>query len=181
MRNRIKELRYVRAGSLRENERNWRRHPDFQRSALEAVLAEVGVADALIAYERGDDLVLIDGHLRKDLGDDVEWPVLVLDVDDAEADKLLATLDPLTGLAEADADVLEALLATVETEDVALTKMLEELAENAGIVPELAPAPEAQMDRAAELQEKWQTATGQVWGMGAYTVCPKCGKVHNLD
>ena len=46
---------------------------------------------------------------------------------------------------------------------------------------EAAEDPGAQIDRAAELQEKWQTAMGQVWGMGAYTVCPECGKVHDLD
>lgn len=38
---------------------------------------------------------------------------------------------------------------------------------------------EPQIDRAAELQVKWQTATGQLWGMGAFYKCPKCGKVHS--
>ena len=117
LRNRIKELRYVKAGDLRDNTKNWRSHPDFQRSALEAVLAEVGIADALIAYERDGELTLIDGHLRKDLSDDVEWPVLVLDVNDAEADKLLATLDPLAGLAEGDTEMLDSLLAQVEADE----------------------------------------------------------------
>jgi len=37
LRNRIKELRYVKASALHNNEKNWRRHPDFQRSALDAL------------------------------------------------------------------------------------------------------------------------------------------------
>jgi DNA modification methylase len=165
MRNRIKELRYVEASSLRDNEKNWRRHPALQRSALEAVLAEVGIADALIAYEVDGELVLIDGHLRRDLDDNTKWPVLVLDVDAVEADKPLATLDPLAALAQADASVLAELLATVETEDAALAKMLDDLAAAAGIVP--------------ELQEKWNVQPGDLWVMRTHggehrLICGDC-------
>ena len=182
-RNRIVALEEHKPEEIADHPYQWRSHGDHQRAAIRGVLDEVGIAGALLVYESDatGQLTAIDGHLRKGLDPDVAWPCLVLDVNDAEAAKLLATVDPIAALAGAEAEALEALLATMETEDEALQKMLEELAENAGIVPELAPAPEAQMDRAAELQEKWQTATGQVWGMGAYTVCPKCGKVHNLD
>ena len=38
VRNRIKELRYVRAGDLIPNPKNWRKHPKPQRDALQAVL-----------------------------------------------------------------------------------------------------------------------------------------------
>lgn len=40
--------------------------------------------------------------------------------------------------------------------------------------------PGAQVDRAAELREKWGVKTGDLWGMGKYTKCPKCGKRHDL-
>jgi hypothetical protein len=40
---------------------------------------------------------------------------------------------------------------------------------------------EPQIDRAAELLKKWKVKRGDLFGLGAYTVCPKCGKVHNLD
>jgi hypothetical protein len=36
------------------------------------------------------------------------------------------------------------------------------------------------VERADELREKWGTAEGQVWGLGAFTRCPKCGKRHEL-
>ena len=65
IRDRIIELRRVRASELRPHPRNWRQHPPRQRDALRGVLAEVGYADALLARELPDGtLMLIDGHLR---------------------------------------------------------------------------------------------------------------------
>jgi len=86
IRDRIKDLRRVRAGDLRPNPRNWRTHPQAQQDALRGVLAEVGYADALLARELPDGaLELVDGHLRADLDPEQLVPVLVLDVDEAEA------------------------------------------------------------------------------------------------
>ena len=70
IRNRITELRYVRAGDLRPNPKNWRKHPKAQRQAVQAVLDEVGYADALIVREVDGTLELLDGHLRADLTPD---------------------------------------------------------------------------------------------------------------
>ena len=39
---------------------------------------------------------------------------------------------------------------------------------------------EPKIDKAAELLEVWKVKTGDLWGLGKFTVCPKCGKVHNL-
>ncbi|MCH8840730.1 MAG: ParB N-terminal domain-containing protein [Planctomycetes bacterium] len=116
LKNRIKGLQYIRAGDLRPNPRNWRTHSAPQQAALQAVLEEVGIAGVLIARETADGFELIDGHLRADGDPDQEWPVLVLDVDEAEADKLLATLDPLAAMAGADAERLDELLHSIETD-----------------------------------------------------------------
>ncbi len=59
-------------------------------------------------------LELLDGHLRKDLAGDAEVPVLVLDLNDEEAAKFLATFDPLAGMAITDSRALGALLKEVE-------------------------------------------------------------------
>jgi hypothetical protein len=65
IRDRIKELRRVKASELHRNPRNWRVHPAVQARALRALLTEIGYADALIARELPDgQLQLIDGHLR---------------------------------------------------------------------------------------------------------------------
>jgi DNA modification methylase len=65
IRNRIRELRWVKASELLPNPKNWRRHPKKQTAALRALLNEIGYADALIARELPDcRLQLLDGHLR---------------------------------------------------------------------------------------------------------------------
>ena len=103
IRDRIKELRRVKAGLLRPHPKNWRTHPQAQQDALRGVLAEIGYAGALLARELPDgSLELIDGHLRAETTPDMEVPVLVLDLDDREAAKLLAVHDPLAGMAEAN-------------------------------------------------------------------------------
>jgi ParB-like chromosome segregation protein Spo0J len=128
IRDRIKELRRVRASELRPNRRNWRTHPQAQRDALQGVLAEVGYADALLVRELPDGtLELIDGHLRAETTPDMEVPVLILDLDDAEAAKLLALHDPLAGMAEANDEMLAELIADVETENAAVQALLERM------------------------------------------------------
>jgi len=128
IRDRIKELRRVPASSLRPNPKNWRTHPKEQADALRGTLAEIGFAEALVARELEDGtLELIDGHLRAETVGDTAVPVLVLDVDEAEADKLLATLDPLAAMATVDADALASLVATVETDSEALRQMIDDL------------------------------------------------------
>lgn len=128
IRDRIKEFRRVVARDLRPHPRNWRNHPDRQRNALRGVLAEIGYADALLARPLADGtLELIDGHLRAETTPDMEVPVLVLDLTDAEAAKLLAVHDPLAAMAEVDNEVLTGLLAEVETDNEALRRLLEDL------------------------------------------------------
>jgi hypothetical protein len=79
IRDRIRELRRVRASELVLNPKNWRRHPKAQVDALRGLLAEIGYADALLARELVDGrLMLIDGHLRAETTPDAEVPVLVL-------------------------------------------------------------------------------------------------------
>ena len=142
IRDRVKELRRVRAAELIPNPRNWRRHPPRQQEALRGILAEIGYADALLARQTPDGgLMLIDGHLRAETTPDAVVPVLVLDVDEAEANKLLVTLDPLAGLAEADSTKLEALLCDVQTDSRAVQEMLADLATRTCAVPPAEPAP----------------------------------------
>ena len=92
------------------------------------MLAEVGYADALIAYEGSLGLTLIDGHLRAETTPDEEVPVLVLDVSDDEADKILATLDPLASMAGRDNEKLSFLLDGINSESDHVSEMLRALA-----------------------------------------------------
>lgn len=151
IRDRIRELRRVPASDLRPNPKNWRTHPEAQANALRGLLSEVGMADAVLARELEDgSLMLIDGHLRAETIGEEEVPVLVLDVNEAEADKILATLDPLAAMAEADAAKLDAILREVDTGSPDVQQLLADLAEEHNLynVSEADPPELAEGDRA---------------------------------
>ena len=128
VRDRVRELRRVKASELRPNPRNWRTHPQTQQDSMCGMLTEIGYADALLARELQDgSLELIDGHLRAEITPEMEVPVLVLDFSDDEAAMLLALHDPLAGLAEANDDLLADLLTHVETQNHSLQRVLAQI------------------------------------------------------
>ena len=160
IRDRIKELRRVKASELHPNPKNWRTHPKKQLDALRGILAEVGFAGAELARELPDgSLQLIDGHARAEIAGDAEIPVLILDVTESEADKILATFDPLGAMAEADAGKLEELLREVQTGSEALAEMLAELAEEHEIIESEPPTDFPEVDEDISTDSE----------------CPKCG------
>ncbi|MGD0073580.1 MAG: DNA methyltransferase [Candidatus Binataceae bacterium] len=186
IRDRIRELRRVRARELLRNPKNWRRHPKTQADALRGLLTEIGYADALLARELpSGKLLLIDGHLRAETTPDLVVPVLVLDVTAEEADKLLLTLDPLAGLAQGDVERIKELLATVKTDSAAVSALLETIADQASCeMPELGALkdPEPQIDKAFELQKKWGTQSGQLWRVGPHRLlCADCRDPSELE
>jgi ParB-like chromosome segregation protein Spo0J len=162
IRDRIKELRRVRASELKPHKNNWRKHPKQQQDALRGLLAEVGYADALLARELPDgSLELCDGHLRAETTPDQEVPVLVLDLNDAEAAKVLATLDPLAAMAEADPVKLDAVLREFCTTNEAIEQVLSKLAEDAGIIPPDFQPTDAESQGRLDVKDP--------------IVCPNCG------
>src|SRR4051812_4874070 len=96
IRDRIKELKRVKARELRPNPYNWRKHPPQQLAAMRGILGEVGYVDALLVRELPDGAYeIVDGHLRAEIDPNQDVPILVLDIDADEAAKVLATFDPL--------------------------------------------------------------------------------------
>jgi hypothetical protein len=162
----------VPAADLRANPRNYRTHPEPQREALRGILGEVGIADALLAYETPEGLTLIDGHLRLGELAEAEVPVLVLDVTEAEADKLLVTLDPLAAMAEMDARRLDDLLRDVQTGSEALAAVYTGLAEEAGLLDGDTEA-EIVEDEAPEPPVDPITKPGDLWLLGNHRLL--CG------
>jgi len=180
IRNRIKELRHVPASDLRPNPKNWRTHPKAQQDALRGILAEVGMADACLARELDDGtLMLIDGHLRAEtIGEDTV-PVLILDVDEAEADKILATLDPLAAMADSDAVKLDDLLRNIDTGSEALQKMIAATAEQAGLYKENSEPVEIVEDEVPETPVDSITKPGDLWILGDHRLL--CGDSTKAD
>src|SRR5690606_36268732 len=116
---------------------------------------------------------LIDGHLRAIVADRDgvdKLPVVYVDLDEDEEKKILASLDPLAAMAGVDGEKLQALLAEIEAEQPALRDMLAELAAKSGLSELVSEDddPGAQLERADELQEKWQVQPGQVWQIGRH-------------
>src|SRR5437773_1230589 len=159
---RIKELRRVKAAELLADPLNWRRHPEAQRRALQAVLEQIGMADALLAREVSGHLVLIDGHLRWDLDPEAMLPVLVLDVSEEEAATRLATLDPLAGMAVADPERLAALLAQAVVPDEVLATSLWSMA--GGVSAPGLTDPDAIPAR----PDRPRVRPGELWALGPH-------------
>jgi hypothetical protein len=162
---------------------NWRLHPEAQTTALDGAIDEVSWAGAALYNERTGRL--IDGHARKgvrsDLLVDGKMPVLVGSWTEEQEKLILATLDPLAGLAEVDSKMLESLHQDIEIDNTAVQEMLKGQAteHGFGIDEEPEEAPEAQVDRAEELREKWGVEAGQLWVIPSnWYKCPGCGKLH---
>lgn len=128
---RIREHRKVRASELLAHPLNPRIHPDFQKEALTDILQEVGFARSLLVFETSEGkLQLIDGHLRQSLAENQEVMVEILDVNEAEANALLLSIDPLASLALYDSPTLQALKNVVETSSDALKQLWATLGES---------------------------------------------------
>jgi len=128
---------------------------------MRGILAEVGIADTLLVYnsQKHGNNTIIDGHLRADVDPSIKWPCIVLDVNDEEAEKVLATHDPLASLATIDGGNLDALLTGITMDNPALNAMLEELNERSKLIIDTPP------DDFPEVDENIETSHE----------CPKCG------
>ena len=196
-RNRIVDNLVMSVSELRPNGKNWRVHPRQQAGALRSTLEEVGLVQSVILNRRSVEQgwppeavpTLVDGHLRVELAvqnREESLPVCVVDLTSPEEALVLATLDPLGAMAEADPEILAALLGDVPAQnDTDMLALLDLLAEQAGIEAPVEPPgedPGPQLDRADELREKWGTERGQLWVIPSNTApdtqlvtCPHCG------
>ena len=142
-RDRIVEIRTVKGRDLTPNPANWRRHPEAQRDAMAAVLDDVGNIDVLKAVETSAGLLLIDGHLRAGLMPDDDVQVAVLDLDETEQAKVLATFDPIGAMAQVDAESFAAIAEAATFENERVRAMLDAIASNE-YAPLTIPGPESE-------------------------------------
>ena len=158
---RVQEIRWVSAGDLKPHPMNWRHHPEHQREALRGILQEIGFAGVLMAVERDGSLLLVDGHLRSDEAPDLKVPVAILDLDDVETEKALATHDPIAAMAQADKNILLTLLERTQSENDSVNDLFEALANDSyqGLVP------------VPPIDVSFESLEDTVVG----AVCPNCG------
>ncbi|MFA7295836.1 MAG: DNA methyltransferase [Dehalococcoidia bacterium] len=156
--------------ALLANPKNWRTHSPEQRAALEDVLAQVGwVQDVIVNQRTG---LLVDGHLRVEVARDrgeARIPVVYVDLSPDEEALILATFDPLTGMAGMAPDLLADLLAALPPQDGALAGLLASLAASA---PAEAVSGHTEPDDVPALRPT-KVKRGQVYRLGAHRLM--CG------
>jgi len=122
---------------------------------------------------------VIGGHqrlrvLRSENQKSVECWYPSRELDEKEVEELNIRLNKNTG--SWDFDTLANNFEVGDLMDWGFTEM------ELGLYPEedMPDDVEPQIDKAEELREKWGVKTGNMYGLGAFTVCPKCGKIHDL-
>lgn len=171
---------------LTPDARNANRGTVRGRAMIEASLRECGAGRSIVVDKEGR---VIGGNKTLEVVEELGLPVVVVPSDgktlvvvqrtdlDLESDpkaRRLAYLDNRTTDVdlEWDAETIAAdLEAGVELGDLFDKGELDEIM--AGLEPEPGEAPEAQIDKAEELQQKWGTARGQLWEIGKHRLL--CG------
>jgi hypothetical protein len=130
LRDRIVNVEKMKVSELLDNQNNWRVHPKFQRDVLVELLAKYGKVGALLIYKserNGGKWTILDGHLRKSVSPTEVWTTLQTDLNDEEADNILAFYDPVSMLAMNDRIKLAALFEKMKSHDGAIGKMMENM------------------------------------------------------
>jgi len=164
-RSRIVEHGDAAPDELLANPMNWRLHPDQQQQAVSALLDRVGwVQDVIVNRRTGH---IVDGHLRVALAiarGEARIPVVYVDLDPEEEALILATLDPMSAMAEQNDENLRQLIGSIGETDGALGALLRDLA------PEIPPEPAA-----LETPAERARASDRI-----DVVCPDCGAEFSL-
>ena len=164
--------------NLLPNPRNWRGHPQRQQAALEQVIEEVGLVASVTVNKRSGHLV--DGHLRVELAlrrGEPTIPVTYVDLDEEEERVILASLDPIGALAEADRAKLGELLAGIENPDLA--GLLEAVARANRLALDFGSSGLTDPDELPEPPESPVSRPGDLWLLGEHRLL--CGDSTSQD
>lgn len=178
-RNRIVGEGTVPAVDLVPHPQNWRGHPASQGTVLAQTLGGVGWVQRVIVNQRTGRM--LDGHLRAELarkqGEQTPVPVVYVDLSEDEERTILATLDPIAGMAIANEETLAGLVRSIEDADLrsvagTIAQTLNVDVDGKGEAGKDTPA---QVDRAEELRQKWGVEPGQLWQLGEHRlICGDC-------
>jgi len=150
------------ANQFLANKLNYRRHPASQRDALRGSLNELGWIQRVVVNRTTGNV--IDGHARIEEALSRDGAMLVpyieVELSESEEKLALAILDPMSAMATADKEVLDALLREVSTDEAALQQMLSDLADKEGLLPVNINAPDEFSSYGDDIETQYK--------------CPKC-------
>ena len=159
---------------LLANPANWRSHPPSQEDAMTGALGTIGWVQQVIVNRTTGHLV--DGHLRADLArrqGAATVPVLYVDLSEEEERLVLASLDPLGAMANANRDRLAELLSALTPTDTSLERLLKGLATENRITL----APPADPDEVPETPAEPYVKPGELYVLGDHRLL--CGDATN--
>lgn len=152
---------------LLANPLNWRVHPKHQADALEGVLEQVGWVQRVIVNRTTGHVV--DGHLRVQLAlrrNEPGVPVLYVELTPNEERLILATIDPIAGLASVDQALLDQVLQGITADSDALAALLQQLrSEDANAETEVGATDD---DEIPFPREAATSQPGDVWILGKH-------------
>jgi len=171
-------LKTFQIDELTDYSKNPRSLTKQQFEQLKKSLDKFGLIDKPI-INADEKNTVIGGHqrlrvLRSENQKSVECWIPSRELDEKEVEELNIRLNKNTG--DWDFDTLANNFEVGDLMDWGFTEM------ELGLYPEedMPDDVEPQIDKAEELREKWGVKTGNMYGLGAFTVCPKCGKIHDL-
>ena len=181
MKDRVVEVLHVSPFDLKPDGRNWKIHPQEQRNVLQAMRERLGnVAPVLARRDENGVLRLIDGHMRVGLAvehEEESVAVLVVDVDEQEAGEVLATLDPISLMADVDAEKMLELRRDLQPAWAeAIGRIEQALGEDEERLADL-PAPRQITERDMELavSEELDRLSRRDYADTEMLTCPHCG------
>jgi len=173
--------------AMQAHPRNYQQHPESQIAELQASLRRFGQVRSVVAQDQSDGrFLMVAGHgileaARREGWRELRADVIPCDWTPEQVTAYLVADNELAKQAEPDEVQLATLLQELEAAEWGLEGTgwdkdeLEALIEELGLGEELPEDPGAQLDKAAELQENWGTALGQVWEIGEHRiVCGDC-------
>ncbi|KAB2865954.1 MAG: DNA modification methylase [Anaerolineae bacterium] len=151
--NRIVGYRVIKASELQVHPDNWREHPTAQDTALRGILAQVGWVDTALYNVRTGRM--IDGHLRKSIAAEDEIPVLDVDLSEDEERLVLATLDPIGAMVQANPHKLAVLREQLSLSSEPLNALLEKYQQEGAAILQALTHPAAETPPAIPLIERF--------------------------
>lgn len=170
-------------GTLHLDPANVRKHGERNHRSIMGSLAKFGQQKPIVVDRKG---VILAGNGTLSAAKELGWDTIEIvrsDLLGTEATAFAIADNRTAELAEWDESALAATLQSLQDEDFDLDSIgfsedeIDELCEGLAPTPDDSEPPEAEIDRAEELQAKWKTELGQLWLIPSETTP---GREHRL-